>query len=112
MTVDKTVMAYSPDDMDRILRILKKEPRRSILKTLVKRDGEEHRRESGQVSEFANSQRDRIELHHNHLPKLEDENLIEVDERTGEIVPGPEFDLFKRVGEAIGMFSAEPDCDG
>ena len=51
------------------------------------------KRRSGLETADYGSKRDlRIQLHHDHVPRLEQYDVIDYDRSSGEIVPGPNFD--------------------
>lgn len=76
--------------VDRVLDALGKQERRHLLISL--RDGRvEH---EGDVVARGGDQ-SRLQLRHNHLPKLTDMGYIEWNPETGEIAAGPRFDEIK-----------------
>jgi len=74
--------------MDRILGLLSKRQRRQILFALNK---ERVENESDVVTRDSDAEKVRLELRHNHLPRLEEAGYIEWDRDTGRISKGPRF---------------------
>lgn len=73
-------------EMDRLLGVLSKRPRRVILE-MVREGRVEH-----ESDVMARGESDaNVTLVHLHLPKLQDEGLIEWDRDTGDISRGPHF---------------------
>lgn len=80
--------AVDENRVDELLRVLSGARRRVVLRALLTRGGETtlddlaaDLAESADLSES----RVRIDLHHNHLPKLQDVDVVEYDPETGHV---------------------------
>jgi hypothetical protein len=83
---------------------LANEHRRALLVALSKNDSQdvsEHASVSEGRSGPISDQRARIEMHHLHLPKLEDYGFVRWDEGTGEVTRGPQFEEIRPLLECV-----------
>lgn len=110
------------------LRLLAGDERRHILKELLERGpgervdlleaetlreiAEQTRRETADTGANANVDIERleVELRHNHLPRLAEQNIIEWDETSGSITRGSNFERVRPFIERLDEYSDElPD---
>lgn len=89
-------MHENPDRLDRVLALLANRQRREILDRLVESDSEVTTVEElsryltrvvtdGGEAESPSTEGARAKLHHVHLPKLEECDLVEYDARSGKV---------------------------
>lgn len=103
-----------PDSSDAIYRALCAEPRRQICRTMVEGDGSTTLAALSEEIEIADgsgnepfyedgreSDPTTVELHHVHLPLLDDAAILEYDSADREVRPGPELQTANNVISAI-----------
>ncbi|MFC4451678.1 DUF7344 domain-containing protein [Halorussus aquaticus] len=89
-------MNDEPEQIDRILKVLRNKERRKIVEHFANSDtdtasmealADQLARLSVETDGSAESPTDatRTQLHHVHLPKLEDHGVVEYDSRTGDV---------------------------
>ncbi|WP_256290529.1 DUF7344 domain-containing protein [Halobellus inordinatus] len=110
------------------LKLLAGDEQRHILKELLERGpgervdlleaetlreiAEQTSRETADTGANANVDIERleVELRHNHLPRLAEQNIIEWDEKSGSITRGSNFERVRPFIERLGEYSDElPD---
>lgn len=95
--------------VDRLVALLAAPPRRAVLEALVRADG--RLTLTRLVSTLADADGDErtveIELHHSHLPKLDEAGLVDYDAAAGEVELSTDRTLLaERLERAGGRFEA------
>lgn len=89
-------MNDQPDQIDRVLKLLRNKERRKIVEYFANSDADTASMEvlAAQLAGLAvetdgsvesSTDATRTQLHHVHLPKLEDHGVVEYDTRTGDV---------------------------
>lgn len=98
-----------PSPLDTALRMLADPTRRRLLFALLEhnpqRDTALHPIDDVPLAE-GETERLTLEMHHNHLPKLEDAGLIRWDRQTHEVAKGPNFDEVRPI---LSLLKNDPD---
>jgi len=78
--------------------------RRQLLTALAEENPQlmDHR-----YAEDSETEEYRIQMHHVHLPKLADRDIIDWDRQTGQITKGPEFEAIRPLIECLRQETAE-----
>jgi hypothetical protein len=108
----------SPPLYDHLLDALAHEYRRRLLVALTEhntQDDDDAQGSAAALNAITDGEADEavveIELHHSHLPKLEDYGYISWNEATGEIVKGPNWDEIAPVLKLLHEHADELPAD-
>jgi|AntDeeMetagen285_2_1112576.scaffolds.fasta_scaffold12115_3 hypothetical protein len=98
--------------MDEFLRVLSNSQRRQILLELLDRSPQTDGGVEIPATIEDDTEESQIQLYHNHLPRLADDNYIVWDQNTDKIAKGPKFEGIRPLLEFLGDFADEMPENG
>lgn len=100
-------MGGPPEELDAVFRALSDAKRREVLRLVMKKDGAEPR--SVKLDAVAATEKQEVRLLHVHLPKLQEEEVIEWDAESKRIAKGSAFARVKPFIEMIDEYHTATD---